>query len=147
MWDEEKWSRWLHGRNKNESACLMEMLLGNCSKIIRPMWYSQVMLTHTSNTITHCNYWMIRPRLWINNKDKMLCSSVALESIILIKAPDFLSDDPIFNNNQRLTKGVGVGGGSRCLDMQLCESCRSEEKTQAKKLEPTCQIWSVFFYL
>lgn len=64
---------------------------------------------------------MITPRLWINNKEKTLCSSVKLESIILIKALDFLSDDPILINNQR-------GGGSQCLDTQLCESSSSEDK-------------------
>lgn len=46
--------------------------------------------------------------LWINNKVKTLSSSVALESIILIKAPDFLSDDPILNNNQRLRREGGL---------------------------------------
>lgn len=68
---------------------------------------------------------MIIPRPWINNREKLLCSTVALESIKLIKAPHFLSDDPILKNNQRLRGGWGVSG---CLDMQLCESCGSEDK-------------------
>lgn len=63
-----------------------------------------------------------------------LCSSVALESIMLIKAPHFLSDDPILNNEHRLRREEAKRFW--CLDMQLCESCSSE----GKKLEPPCQI-------
>lgn len=70
---------------------------------------------------------MITPRPWINNREKTLRSSVALESIKLIKGPHFLSDDPILNNNQRLRR-EREGRGSGCLDMQLCESCSSEDK-------------------
>lgn len=49
---------------------------------------------------------------------------------LLIKPPCFLSDDPILNNNQRQSREEGGEGrgGSRRLDMQLCESCSGEDK-------------------
>ncbi|MEQ2203506.1 hypothetical protein XENOCAPTIV_000022 [Xenoophorus captivus] len=61
--------------------------------------------------------------LWINNKEKALPSIVELKSITLIKA---LSDDPILNNNQRWGRQEERRFG--CLDMQLYESCSSQDK-------------------
>ena len=36
-----------------------------------------------------------------------MCRTAALESIMQIKDPHFLSDDPILNNNQRLRREEG----------------------------------------